>query len=312
MLTPCATDAAAPHVLDTRTRVPTVTAVPARSAAPCSPAPTTVSSATTSRRVLLWHDLTDVPPGWGPCVVTIGVFDGVHRGHRHLIDRAVREGRDRGLPTVLVTFDPHPALVLGIDRDTAALSSIEHRAQLVADLGVDAVCVLRFTRELAALSPAEFAGHVLTDSLRARAVVVGANFTFGARAAGNLDTLADLGARNGFTAHGVALLPAEADIPCSSTYTRTCLRAGDLRAATRALGRPHRVDGRLHCGVVTVADGTALPPAGHYTGTLDGRPAVVEVADRRTLYLHATSSADEQLRAVTVTFHDRFSGFPDA
>ncbi len=272
--------------------------------------PTTVSSRD-SRRVRLWHDLGEIPAGWGPSVVTIGVFDGVHRGHRHLIDRAVREGRERGLPTVLVTFDPHPARVLGIDRDTAALSTVEHRAELVAGLGVDAVCVLRFTRDLAALTPARFAAHVLADTLHARAVVVGANFTFGARGAGTLDTLVALGEQYGFSVHGVGLLAASDDATasgasvCSSTYTRRCLRDGDLRETTRALGRPHRVDGRLHCGVVTVAADTALPPAGHYTGALDDEPAVVEVTDQHTVLLHSTSSADEQVRAVAVIFHDR-------
>lgn len=289
----------------------------ALTAAPAArPVPNTVSSAT--RRVQLWYDLTEVPADWGPCVVTIGVFDGVHRGHRHLISRAVREGHDRGLPTVLVTFDPHPARVLGIDRDTATLSTVEHRAQLVAALGVDVVCVLPFTSDLAALSPAEFAGNVLADTLHARAVVVGANFAFGARGAGDLHTLAQLGTQHGFTAHGVGLLPAAetiaadttaADIVCSSTYTRRCLRDGNLSATTRALGRPHRIDGFLHCGIVTVADNTALPPPGRYTGAVDDQPAVIEVTDQHTLHLHTTSSADEQLRAVAVTFHSRI-GLP--
>lgn len=283
-------------------------AVLGRPAAASTPVPNTVSSRTAlSRRVRLWYDLAEVPATWGPCVVTIGVFDGVHRGHRHLIDRAVREGRDRGLPTVLVTFDPHPARVLGIDRDTAALSTVEHRAELVADLGVDAVCVLRFTRELAALSPSDFAEHVLADTLHAQAVVVGANFTFGARGAGDLDTLTELGVRHGFSTYGVGLLPAEGDTPCSSTYTRTCLRAGEMRETTRALGRPHRIDGRLHCGVVTVAENTALPPLGHYAGALDGRPAIIEVTDQRTLHMYIASSPDEQLRAVAVTFHNRIT-----
>ncbi|MDN5916751.1 MAG: cytidyltransferase [Pseudonocardia sp.] len=262
-----------------------------------------------SRRVRLWHDLAEIPAGWGPCVVTIGVFDGVHRGHRHLIDRAVREGRDRGLPTVLVTFDPHPARVLGIDRDTAALSTVERRAELVADLGVDAVCVLRFTRDLASLSAQDFAEQILARTLNARAVVVGANFTFGARGAGDLDALRQFGEQCGFAAYGVGLVAAIDTTACSSTYTRRCVRTGDLSEATRTLGRPHRVDGYLHCGVLTVAANTSLPPPGHYAGTVDTHPAVIEVTDQHTLDLHTTTSADEQFRAVSVTFHDR-TGLP--
>ncbi|WP_242623362.1 cytidyltransferase [Pseudonocardia sediminis] len=238
-------------------------------------------------------------------MVTIGVFDGVHRGHRHLIDRAVSIGRERDLPTVLMTFDPHPARVLGIDRDTAALSTIERRAELVAELGIDAICVLRFTPALAALSAHNFAERILSQTLHAEAVVVGANFTFGARGAGNLDTLRDLGERYGFTTAGVGLLEAVDTTTCSSTYTRRCVRTGDLPEATRTLGRPHRVDGYLHCGVLTVAPNTSLPPPGTYTGTVDTHPAVIEVTEHQTLHLHDTTSADEQFRAVSVAFHSQ-------
>lgn len=226
--------------------------------------------------VPLWHGVAEVPADFGPCVVALGVFDGLHRGHRRLIDHARAIGRDRALPILLVTFDPHPARVLGLDRDTAALSTVTHRAELAADAGVDAVCVLRFTRELAARTPAEFTQHVLADGLRAAAVVVGADFTFGAHAAGTIDTLHELGRELGFTAHGVALLQA-VGAPCSSTYARERLRAGDLAGATRALGRPHRVDGRRIGEAVRLADDTALPPSGRYRALVDGRPGIVEI-----------------------------------
>ncbi len=224
----------------------------------------------------LWHGVDEVPATFGPCVVTVGVFDGLHRGHRRLVDHARSISRDEGLPLLLVTLDPHPARVLGIDRDTSALSTIAHRAELAADAGVDAICALRFTRELASRTPAQFARDVLAHGLNAAAVVVGANFTFGARGAGTVDTLNELGRDLGFTAHGVPLLQA-VDTPYSSTYTRQCLRIGDLAGAARALGRPHRVDGHRLGDVVLLADNTALPPTGRYRALVEGREGLVEI-----------------------------------
>lgn len=257
---------------------------------------------TAGLHIPLWFGVDEVPADYGRCVVALGVFDGLHRGHRRLVDHARRIGRERGLPVLLVTFDPHPARVLGIDRDTAALSTIEHRAELAVGAGVDAVCVLRFTRELAALTPEEFAGHVLADGLRAAAVVVGANFTFGARGAGTVDTLHDLGTTLGFTAHGVGLLQA-VDIPCSSTHARECLRAGDLAGAARALGRPHRVDGHRFGDAVRLADDTALPPTGRYQALVDGKPGRVEIDPVGWLRIDDADPLPSG-RHVTVTFLD--------
>lgn len=236
---------------------------------------------------LLWRGLADVPADWPACAVTIGVFDGIHRGHAHLIERT----RAQGLPTVLVTFDPHPARVLGLPRDTAALSTAERRAELAHDLGVDAVCVLPFTRALARVSPEDFVADVLVGTLHAVAVVVGANFTFGHRGAGTVDTLRALGPRHGFTTHGVDLLPVS-DGPCSSTHVRGCLRAGDVEGAATALGRPHRVDG-VFVDVTTVVTppGTALPAPGGYLAAADGTKVPVEVAGERIVLGAAVGTA---------------------
>ncbi|MFD4255313.1 cytidyltransferase [Amycolatopsis thermoflava] len=219
----------------------------------------------------VWRDT--VPAGLGPCVVTLGVFDGVHRGHARLIGEAVGIGRARGLPTVLVTFDPHPARVVGPPRCTDALSTVERRAELAGELGVDAVCVLSFTRELAGMSPLDFVARILAGRLRAAAVVVGGNFTFGHRGEGTPETLRRLGRNYGFTTHPVDLLPL-----VSSTHVRSCLRAGDVVGAARALGRPHRVEGVLADGRLRVEPGTALPAPGVYRGRLTcGDEVLVEV-----------------------------------
>ena len=190
-----------------------------------------------------WRGLGAVPSGWGRCVVTLGVYDGVHRGHQQIIGRAVEQARRAGLPSVLVTFDPHPSEVVRPGSHPAVLTTLDHRAQLVEALGVDVLVVLPFTSALQATPPEQFAHEVLVDGLHAAAVVVGENFRFGARAEGDLDRLAVLGRRFGFTVEGVTLLAEDDGTVLSSTYVRACVAAGDLRAAAQVLGRAHRVEG---------------------------------------------------------------------
>ena len=196
--------------------------------------------------------LDALPAERGPCVATIGVFDGVHRGHSRLIGRAVDLARRLRRPAVLVTFDPHPALVVGPPRDVAALTTLEQRAHHAGKLGIDGLCVLPFTPAFARLSPAEFVEEVLVAGLRAEAVVVGANFTFGHRGLGDVDALRRLGRRAGLAVESVPLLQS-ADRPCSSTRIRGLIRHGDLHAVEQALGRPYEIAGRLE---------TASAPAG--------------------------------------------------
>jgi len=222
-----------------------------------------------------------VPTDWGRSVVTVGVFDGVHRGHQQLIGTAVRRGRERGLPTVLVTFDPHPAEIVRPGSHPARLTSLARRAELVSGLGVDAFCVLPFTTELARTEAAEFAHEVLVARLHAAAVVVGANFTFGHRAAGDVALLERLGARFGFAVEGLGLISdptVDGGITFSSTYVRACIDAGDVTAAAAALGRPHRVEGVVVHGErrgrslgfptanVAMPPFTAVPADGVYAG----------------------------------------------
>lgn len=264
----------------------------------------------TLRQRTVWRGLSDVPADWSSCAVTIGVFDGVHRGHAWLIENTLRAAAEAGLPTVLVTFDPHPARVLGLPRDTSALSSVERRAGIARELGVDRVCVLPFTLELARLSPAEFVENVLVNALRASSVVVGANFTFGHRGAGDVDTLRHLGVRHGFTTRGVHLMPTDG-ANCSSTHIRGCLQRGDVLAATRALGRPHEVEGVLGSDhEVSVSEGTALPCPGRYAGLASGRAAELVVTrlprpDSAPLRLHCPDASGAAGETVRIQFLER-------
>jgi riboflavin kinase/FMN adenylyltransferase len=194
-----------------------------------------------------WHGLDDAPTDWGRCVVTIGVFDGVHRGHAVIIGQAVEAARKQGLPSVLLTFVPHPSEVVRPGTHPPMLTTLVRRAELVEQLRIDVFWALPFTREFSQMSPAEFAHEVLVARLHAATVIVGENFRFGHKAAGNVATLAELGRSFGFTAHGIGLL-AEGDTPISATYVRSCVQAGDMEAAAAALGRPHRVDGIVERG----------------------------------------------------------------
>lgn len=201
-----------------------------------------------------WRGRDDIPTDWGRCVLTIGVFDGVHRGHAELINRAVKSGRSRGVPTVLMTFDPHPMEVVFPGSHPAQLTTLARRAELVEETGVDVFLVMPFTADFMKLTPERYIHELLVESLHVVEVVVGENFTFGRKAAGNVDLLRKAGERFGFAVEGMRLLSEEfardESVTFSSTYIRSCVDAGDVVAAAEALGRPHRVE-----GVVVRGDG---------------------------------------------------------
>ncbi|HWG99013.1 MAG TPA: bifunctional riboflavin kinase/FAD synthetase [Pilimelia sp.] len=218
-----------------------------------------------------WRGYADVPGGWGRTVVTIGVFDGLHRGHQATIGHAVRRAAELGLRSVVLTFDPHPAEVVRPGSHPAVLTEPARKAELVAGLGVDALCVVPFTPEFSRLPAEEFVHDVLVEHLHAALVVVGGNFRFGHRAAGDVALLERLGRRFGFAVESPALVSAD-DTVFSSTYIRACVDAGDVAAAAAALGRPHRLE-----GVVVRGDrrGRALgfPTANLLTGRYAAVPA---------------------------------------
>ncbi len=190
-----------------------------------------------------WESLADVPAGTGPSVVTIGVFDGVHRGHRVGLARTVELARERGAAATVVTFEPHPLSVVRLDAVPPRLSTLRHRLELLAGLGIDAVLVLPFTAEVAGWSPEEFVDRVLVEALGAVGVVVGEDFRFGHRAAGDLARLDQLGQERGFAVHGV---PIEGDGErWSSTKARELVATGDVSSAAAVLGRLHRVEGKV-------------------------------------------------------------------
>jgi riboflavin kinase/FMN adenylyltransferase len=235
--------------------------------------------------------LADVPSDWGRSVVTIGVFDGVHRGHRLILDRARRLAAQLGASLVAVTFDPHPSAVVRPGTQPKMLSTVEQRVRLLGDAGADAVLVVPFTRDFASWTPAEFVDRVLVDRLSTVGVVVGAGFRFGHRAAGDVTLLQEFGEMHGFTVDEMTLELAavvehgdRGQVAWSSTYVRQCVAEGDVAEAARALERPHRVEGAVvhgdHRGrdlgyptanIDPVAH-AAVPGDGVYAGWLVRRP----------------------------------------
>src|SRR5512143_1459565 len=190
---------------------------------------------------------TLAPLGWLPSAVTVGNFDGVHRGHQALVSAAVARARAAGGLSVVLTFDPHPARVLRPAHAPAALTTLAQKKELLAGLGVDRLAFLPFDAGIARLSPEEFARAVLRDTLRARDVVVGESFRFGHRREGDARTLVELGARLGFEVHAVPDV-LEGGRAVSSSRIRSELGHGHVAAAAVLLGRPYFVDAAVGRG----------------------------------------------------------------
>ncbi|HZE40698.1 MAG TPA: bifunctional riboflavin kinase/FAD synthetase [Stackebrandtia sp.] len=250
-----------------------------------------------------WRGIESTPAGWGRSVVTIGVFDGVHRGHQQIIGRAVAAAREADLPSVVVSFDPHPSEVVRPGSHPAILTDLDRRGDLVAELGVDGFCVLPFTREFSQLPPETFVHDLLVERLHAARVVVGENFRFGHRAAGDTALLSELGTRFGFTTDAVSLAGAGSTV-YSSTYVRSCVDAGDVESAAEALGRPHRVSGLVVRGANR--GGTQL---GFPTANLHHDPHAAVPAD--AIYAGWLWRPMDQVRlpaAISVGTNPTFSG----
>ena len=246
----------------------------------------------------VWHGLADVAVDESDrSVVSIGNFDGVHRGHQQVVAGLVARAAESGALAVVTTFDPHPMTVIHPDSAPVRLTDVERRLDLLEYLGVGATLVLPFTRDLSLWEPARFVDEVLVRALRAAEVHVGVNFRYGHRAAGNVETLRADGERHGFTVRALPL--AGDEVRWSSTYVRQCLAEGDVAAAAAALGRPHRVVGPVVEGDkrgrelgyptanLALDDDIAVPADGVYAGWLvraDGTtlPAAISVGTNPT------------------------------
>lgn len=190
------------------------------------------------------HGLTSFPPDARPSVVALGVFDGIHLGHREILARAVERARAEGLLSVACTFDRHPREILQPERAPLPITTLDERLELMGETGIETTLVLPFTRELAGLEPETFVKDVLVDRLRARIVVVGTDHRFGRGARGDAGLLETLGAQLGFAVDVVPPLQIDGEA-VSSTGVRAALQRGDVERAARLLGRPYTVCGEV-------------------------------------------------------------------
>jgi riboflavin kinase/FMN adenylyltransferase len=191
--------------------------------------------------------LESYPPEAPPAAVALGLFDGVHLGHRAILTTAVARARAARLDALACTFDPHPAEILLPGDAPAPISTLGERLELITQTGVEATVVIRFTSDLALVEPEAFVKEVLLGRLKARDVVVGDNHTFGRGARGNAQLLRSLAPALGFRAHVVAPLMIEG-VPVSSSGIRAALSAGEVERANRYLGRPYAIGGEVVAG----------------------------------------------------------------
>jgi riboflavin kinase/FMN adenylyltransferase len=224
------------------------------------------------------RDLSDVSPPASGSAVTIGAYDGVHLGHRHVLGLLQDMAHGQGLQSVVVTFDRHPATVVRPESAPLLLTDTEQKLELLAGTGIDCTVVLPFDEARAKETAEDFVLEVLVGALRARVVVVGSDFHFGHGRKGNVALLTDMGTSHGFDTIGVFLDDVGGE-PVSSTRLRRLVAAGDVREVARLLGRAHQVrgvvvrgDGRgggalgLPTANVDVPPGIALPAEGIYAG----------------------------------------------
>jgi riboflavin kinase/FMN adenylyltransferase len=246
----------------------------------------------------VWHRLPAPQDGFGPSALTIGNFDGVHAGHRRIFRRVAEIGRANGWKPSVLTFDPHPAVVVAPDRAPLLLSSPGQRCEWMQAEGIEQVVILPFDRELSLLGPEEFVRRILVESLGVKAVLVGDNFRFGNRAAGDAHLLMELGKSLGFVTEIVAGVRQRGRL-VSSSEIRRLIQTGEVSLACRLLERPYALEGEVVAGhgigsrqtVPTLnlrTDAQVLPATGVYitstTDRDDGRqwPSVTNVGFRPT------------------------------
>jgi riboflavin kinase / FMN adenylyltransferase len=254
------------------------------------------------------HDVASCPRASTGCVVTIGAYDGVHLGHRHLIAQVKSLAAELHCASAVVTFDRHPAMVVRPESAPKVLTDLDQKLELLAATGVDYTLVVHFDEQRSRESAEDFVTEVLVGCLRAQAVVVGHDFHFGHDRRGDVPLLQRMGARHGFDVHGLRLLSDEASQePVSSTRIRRLLADGQVEKAAELLGRPQEVRGVVEQGDrrgrelgfptanIAVPDEIQLPADGIYAGWYigpDGTPrqAAISLGQRPTFYREAGRS----------------------
>jgi len=188
----------------------------------------------------VFHKLGDVPADFGPTLVSVGNFDGVHRAHRAVVSEIVARAKAGNARSVVVTFEPHSMRILRPDHELKLLTPTPEKLRLLAGTGIDAVLLLPFTRDLSLMTPRQFAHEILQKRLKAREVHEGYNFHFGHKAAGNIKILRELGREMGFEVHDYPEMRLRGET-VSSSHIRKLLREGRVSRARHLLARPYSI-----------------------------------------------------------------------
>ncbi len=259
--------------------------------------------------MLVVTDLQQRPWGDDRAVITIGAYDGVHLGHRAVIEQVRERAAELDAKSAVVTFDRHPASVVRPESAPQLLTSNDQKMELLAETGIDAVVVVAFDEAQAAETPESFIDRVLVRCLNTRVVVVGEDFHFGRHREGNVDLLRKIGSEVGFEVEPIALVPRRdgIDEPVSSTAIRRALAGGDIARANTMLGHPYEVRGTVFEGDqrgrllgfptanVAVPNGRCMPADGVYAGFYERPsglvyPCAINLGRRPTFYEHADAS----------------------
>jgi riboflavin kinase/FMN adenylyltransferase len=195
----------------------------------------------------IFRALHEIPPSFGPAIVSVGNFDGVHLAHTHVLNEISRRGREQGKRSMAVSFEPHPSRVLRSAMGLKLITPTAKKLQLIEATKVDATLVLPFTRDLSELTPEEFASHILKDHLRASEVHEGANFRFGHQAAGDVSALREFGKRMGFEVTVYPEMRVRSE-PVSSSRIRNLLNDGEVGNARHLLGRAFSIQSTVEAG----------------------------------------------------------------
>jgi len=254
---------------------------------------------------MIYRGLAEIPADFGPCAITIGNFDGVHLGHQEILRQVVEIARSEAWRSAAVTFHPHPTKLVAPERAPRLLTTPEQRARLIEQRGIDEVLILPFDLRVAHLGPEDFVRDILVDKLKTRAILVGDNFRFGHRAAGNVDTLEELGGKYSFETDVVPPVTWRNRI-ISSSAIRNAIESGHVSIACRMLGRPYPLEGMVVHGAGVGArqtvptlnletDAEVVPKTGVYiTRTRDRMrprewPSITNVGYRPTFNGHGLS-----------------------
>jgi riboflavin kinase / FMN adenylyltransferase len=240
----------------------------------------------------IYRSLEELPDDFGPSAVTIGNFDGVHLGHRAILRRLRALAHANGWKSTALSFDPHPTKIVAPQRTPKLMTTPEQRARWMGEAGIDQVLILPFDMATARLTPEEFAEDLLARRMRGRAVLVGENFRFGCRQAGDVRTLQALGERLGFVVEIVPAVRFRGQVVSSSSI-RALISGGRIALANRLLGRPYALEGRVVAGrgvgskqtVPTLnleTEAEVIPVRGVYATRANGMDAVTNIGYRPT------------------------------